>query len=114
MIDLTTFRYFETILVIVNVIFVWQQYLAWRQYRKLFERERPAEIQSVFSQEEFDKARSYGFDKARFSFISGTFDHLLNMVVLVYFALPWFWNVVGDIMFRFFGLGREYQVSVFY
>ncbi|CAI4228493.1 unnamed protein product [Auanema sp. JU1783] len=74
------------------IVFLWDLYLSWRQY-KVHERNarRPNEVADLITEEDYNKARSYKLDKHRFSFAQGIYGQLLTTVVLCYQFLPKLW-----------------------
>ncbi|KAG9510883.1 CAAX prenyl protease 1-like protein, partial [Fragariocoptes setiger] len=82
------------------LVFLWNTYLAIRQFRLyLSTKEVPSELNTILDQETLEKARAYNIDRARFSFISGTFDEIQGTLVLI-FLLPLLWSKSGELRDR--------------
>ncbi|KAI9201824.1 peptidase family M48-domain-containing protein [Polychytrium aggregatum] len=86
------------------VIFGWENYLAYRQHRRLKETAVPKALGDIVTQETFDKAQAYGRDKSTFSFFSGLYQQLQTTLVFSFDVLPKFWTLAGGCL-AYFGLG---------
>ncbi|KAF9927734.1 CAAX prenyl protease 1 [Linnemannia zychae] len=106
-----TFPYKEFVLGVMYTVFLWEEYLRFRYYKKLCTTEVPKALQEHVTQETFDKAQAYGRDKARFGLVESLFGIIQNTLCIVYDFLPWLWNFSGDIMFKLVGYGSEYEIT---
>ncbi|KAG0068391.1 hypothetical protein BGZ89_004794 [Linnemannia elongata] len=106
-----TFPYKEFVLGVMSTVFLWEEYLRFRYYRKLCATQVPIALREHVSQETFDKAQAYGRDKARFGLVETVFSLVQNALSIVYDFLPWLWNVSGDVMFRLAGYNSEYEIT---
>ncbi|KAJ1363598.1 hypothetical protein KIN20_023495 [Parelaphostrongylus tenuis] len=74
------------------LLFLWNYYLHYRQYRVHASNEkRPQRVEGLITDEEYAKARSYKLDKHLFSFAHELFGQLWTTVILVAQWLPWLW-----------------------
>ncbi|KAF9427537.1 CAAX prenyl protease 1 [Entomortierella beljakovae] len=87
-----------------------------RQYKKYCSKERPAALQEFVSENEFEKAQSYGKDKAIFSFVKQTFGLVKDTLWLAFDVYPQLWSFAGSLMFKVTGFGASYEIiqSVFF
>ncbi|RUP50100.1 peptidase family M48-domain-containing protein [Jimgerdemannia flammicorona] len=106
-----TTPYKEYVLAFSYLVYAFDLYLSWRQYRKLQEKNRPKAVVDIVSQEDFDKAQAYGSDKARFGFVAGSYSQLETTVFILFGALPWLWDLSGTWMLRVGGYGPEYEIT---
>uniref|UniRef100_A0A0N5BHY2 CAAX prenyl protease n=1 Tax=Strongyloides papillosus TaxID=174720 RepID=A0A0N5BHY2_STREA len=80
------------------LIYIWETYLSWRQYRvHLLTEKRPKNAEKIMEESEYTKARLYKLDKHRFEFCQSAFSHILNCLILWYEILPLMWNISGDV-----------------
>ncbi|XGW20226.1 hypothetical protein V3C99_003774 [Haemonchus contortus] len=74
------------------VLFLWNYYLHYRQYRvHLVNEKRPKHVEDLISEEDYEKARNYKLDKHLFGFAHDLYGQLWTTVVLVFGWLPWLW-----------------------
>ncbi|KAJ3085354.1 CAAX prenyl protease 1 [Quaeritorhiza haematococci] len=92
------------------VIFLWENYLSYRQHQKLKEKKIPHALESIVKQEDFEKANAYGLDKSKFGFVSGIFSQIQTTIVFYYDLLPWFWNFAGS-WITYFGLEGNWEIT---
>lgn len=64
----------------------------------------------IVSEEDFAKAQAYGVDKSRFDFVATAYNQLQTVAMIVYDWLPLLWDYSGSLMYKFGGLGPEYEV----
>ncbi|GAB5585559.1 zinc metalloprotease [Umbelopsis nana] len=103
--------YKEYVLGFSFVIYGLETYLSWRQYRKYLEPKRPKNLADIVSEEDFAKAQAYGVDKSRFDFVATAYNQLQTVAMIVYDWLPLVWDYSGSLMYKFGGLGPEYEIS---
>ncbi|KAL1918666.1 uncharacterized protein VTP21DRAFT_2688 [Calcarisporiella thermophila] len=104
--------YKESVIGFSLAIYLLEQYLNYRQYRKYLDRERPKQLEPMVTQEDFSKAQAYGSDKIRFEFISAFYGSALQgTLLLVYDVLPLLWNWSGDLIMKYGGYGPKYEIT---
>ncbi|KRY14016.1 CAAX prenyl protease 1 -like protein, partial [Trichinella patagoniensis] len=80
------------------IIYLWDLYLSIRQYRTQRNcTETPEGLGEILNDEQFQKARLYKLDKARFSFLTSTVDQLAITVILLLNMIPKMWAFCGTI-----------------
>ncbi|KAK6057736.1 hypothetical protein COOONC_04705 [Cooperia oncophora] len=63
------------------VLFVWNYYLRYRQYRvHAINEKRPKHVEDLISEEEYEKARSYSLDKHLFAFAHDLYGQIWSTV----------------------------------
>ncbi|KAI1711110.1 peptidase family m48 domain-containing protein [Ditylenchus destructor] len=96
------------------VSFVWDLYVAFRQYKvHLNCAKRPDHVSEIISEEDYDKARRYKLDKHRFGFVQAIFGCLQTSIVFVFNILPEIWELTGN-WSRFLGLHGEIWHSIMF
>lgn len=50
---------------------------------------------TFYTDQDFKKTRLYSLDKSYFSFFQSQFSHALNVIIILWAALPWLWNTSG-------------------
>ncbi|KAF8984137.1 hypothetical protein BGZ46_008753 [Entomortierella lignicola] len=90
--------------------FFWEQYILYRQYKKLCSTERPIALKEYVSEEEFQKSQAYGRDRAIFIFVKDTFKIVKDTLWLAFDVYPRLWTVVGKVMFKLTGLGSTHTI----
>lgn len=82
-------------------IYLLEQYLCFRQHRKLLSvKKRTAELEQLLSEQEFKKTRAYALDKSSFGFISGLITQLIYWSMLYYEFIPYVWSVSADVLVK--------------
>ena len=61
----------------------------------------PPQLKGEIKQDVFDKAQDYSRAKMRFGWFSGAVSMALNMAIIYYDALPWFWKLTGTWMMKY-------------
>uniref|UniRef100_A0A914IBR0 Ste24 endopeptidase n=1 Tax=Globodera rostochiensis TaxID=31243 RepID=A0A914IBR0_GLORO len=76
----------------------WDVYLSVRQYA-LYRRTtaRPASVEAIISESDFDKARAYQLDKMQFAFITDAFNFVLYSIVFLCTLYPSIWTLCSGI-----------------
>lgn len=78
------------------VIYLWETYLSYRQYKVCQKTANiPAEVTAITDQETFSKARLYQLDKFKFGFLSGLWGQLETTLVLLLNGIPFLWSLSG-------------------
>ncbi|KAI9290052.1 peptidase family M48-domain-containing protein [Umbelopsis sp. AD052] len=103
--------YKEYVLGFAFAVYGLETYLSWRQYRKYLEPKRPSNLADIVSEEDFAKAQAYGADKSRFDFIATAYGQVQTVAMIVYDGLPLLWDYSGSLMYKFGGLGPEYEIT---
>jgi STE24 endopeptidase len=81
----------------------------------------PQALKGVLSQETYDKSQAYSrakvpiLDKpakfqARYGFLNRAWSQMLNLFILQYNLMPWFWNLTGQWQATY--LGAKFQGEV--
>ncbi|CAI5438282.1 unnamed protein product [Caenorhabditis angaria] len=92
---------FKTLLATNWILFLWDQYITWRQYKVHLENvKRPKEVEELISEEEYKKARDYKMDNHTFGFAHGIFNQILSTVQLVYGYYPLLWYATAGFPFH--------------
>ncbi|KJH46697.1 peptidase, M48 family [Dictyocaulus viviparus] len=79
------------------LLFAWDYYLQYRQYRVHFLNEkRPQHVEALITEEDYKKARKYKLDKHLFCFAYSLFDQVWTTVIFVSGWLPWLWYFCAD------------------
>ncbi|KRZ74693.1 CAAX prenyl protease 1 -like protein, partial [Trichinella papuae] len=93
------------------IIYLWDLYLSIRQYRTQRNcTETPEGLGEILNDEQFQKARLYKLDKARFSFFTSTVDQLAITVILLLNMIPKMWAFSGTICTK---MGTDGESVVF-
>uniref|UniRef100_A0A183BK91 Ste24 endopeptidase n=1 Tax=Globodera pallida TaxID=36090 RepID=A0A183BK91_GLOPA len=76
----------------------WDVYLSVRQFA-LYRRTtaRPASVEAIISESDFDKARAYQLDKMHFAFITDAFNFVLYSIVFLCTLYPSIWTFCSGI-----------------
>jgi len=91
------------------VIQVLEFYLHYRQFQTYLRKEVPQHIKPLnITQEEFEAAQSYGYDKSVFGFVKMIFDYVFTLVVF-FGILPWFWDLSASVM-KFLNLSLDNEI----
>uniref|UniRef100_A0A914WU43 CAAX prenyl protease n=2 Tax=Plectus sambesii TaxID=2011161 RepID=A0A914WU43_9BILA len=94
------------------LMFLWDYYLAWRQYVKHRDNEkRPDAVSEIIGEEDYRKARLYKLDRHIFGFARSIWSQLESTVILLYGFIPYFWYLSGDLIGSF-GYNNEIIQSV--
>lgn len=80
--------------------YIFETYLAYRQYGVLCNRKRPRALENEVDQQTFDKSQAYGRAKAKFGFISGLFDQIKH-ILTIWYLYPWAWSLAGTWVARY-------------
>ncbi|CAG8456872.1 11426_t:CDS:2 [Funneliformis mosseae] len=103
--------YKEFVLAFSWAVYIFEQYLGVRQYRKLREPNPPKSLQDIEEiREKFHKTQEYGLDKAKFGFVSGLFGQVQSTWIIVWDVLPWLWNLSGEWL-TYAGYGTDYEIT---
>uniref|UniRef100_T1JP94 CAAX prenyl protease n=1 Tax=Strigamia maritima TaxID=126957 RepID=T1JP94_STRMM len=99
------------VLVILWIIFIWEQYLAYRQF-KVYKNTKtiPNELVGILDEETFTKARLYQIDKSTFSFWMSFYAQIEATLILVFFGVAYLWTWSGGII-EGMGFEGEFEIS---
>ena len=81
--------------------YVFEEFLAFRQFKVLQRKKPPKTLEGEVSQETFDKSQAYGQAKSKFGFISGLYDQLQTFAILYYDLLPRGWDWTGLLITKY-------------
>ncbi|OZJ02431.1 hypothetical protein BZG36_04463 [Bifiguratus adelaidae] len=107
----TPIPYKEYVLAFSTLVYSFETYLSYRQYKKYLVPHRPKQLESIISKEEFNKAQAYGADKSRFGFVVGFFNQVENALMIQYNFMPWLWHLSGKWMADVAGYGVDYEIT---
>jgi len=96
----TSFPYRNFVLAIVILQYAFENYLNWRQMRRLKQSKKiPSELQELkFSDEEYSKSKEYSRAKLQFEIYHETYSIIFQVArILIYFG-PWLWNFSGKLL----------------
>ncbi|XP_063721123.1 CAAX prenyl protease 1 homolog [Symsagittifera roscoffensis] len=80
-------------------VFIWDEYLTWRQRRVVLNKTTvPEPLSHVLDEETMNKTRRYSLDKMTFGFWQSLYSEVETNIILLLFALPWAWDRSGDIL----------------
>ncbi|XP_074033348.1 CAAX prenyl protease 1 homolog [Leptinotarsa decemlineata] len=83
----------NTILFLLWAEFLWETYLAIRQFSKAKNtNELPPVLKNVMTKEDFEKSRQYSLAKLRFGFVKDAQNILVTSAVIYYGVLAHIWN----------------------
>jgi STE24 endopeptidase len=100
--------YVVGVLAVSWVLWLWDTYLDYRQYRVVKKTETvPDVLKDQIDAETFRKAKVYTIDKAKFGFITSVYNQIQFTLTIYWFLMPYFWNLSHKIMTETFGLSRS-------
>ena len=91
--------------------YVFERFLAFRQYRILKQTKPPKVLEGEISQEVFDKSQAYGRAKSTFGLISGLFSQIQNYSIIYFDLLPKLWSLTGVWLLRYAPLGYRGEIT---
>lgn len=99
--------YLLGVLTISWVLWFWETYLHYRQYRVYRTTQKvPDLLKDQIDNETFKKSKAYSIDKALFGFISGFYSQIQFTLTMYFYLMPYFWTLSHKIMTETFGLNR--------
>lgn len=101
--------YLESVLGFMVLIYIFETYLDIRQHTALKLPRLPKPLEGVVSQEKFERSRAYSLDKSHFHFVHGAVTILMDIAILYFGILPWFWKISGDLAV-YMGLDAENEI----
>ncbi|OQD74132.1 hypothetical protein PENDEC_c012G04650 [Penicillium decumbens] len=81
--------------------FVLEGLLSLRQYKFLQRTKPPKVLEGEVTQKVFDQSQAYGRAKANFSFVSGLYGQIQNLVFIYGDVLPKLWSISGLLLARY-------------
>ncbi|KAM7260763.1 hypothetical protein ACFE04_026238 [Oxalis oulophora] len=90
-------------------MYIFETYLDTRQHAALKLSTLPKTLQGVISPEKFEKARAYSLDRSYFRFVQEFVTVFMNIAILYFGILPWFWKKSGSFLV-FVGLNAENEI----
>uniref|UniRef100_A0A1I8JDT9 Ste24 endopeptidase n=1 Tax=Macrostomum lignano TaxID=282301 RepID=A0A1I8JDT9_9PLAT len=76
--------------------YLWENYLAWRQYKLMRDSPQlPEAARQLTDDQTYAKARAYSIDKSRYSAVRGLWSQLLFTFILLAELMPRLWAVAG-------------------
>jgi STE24 endopeptidase len=91
--------------------YVFEQFLAFRQYRVLQRTKPPKVLEDEVDQKTFDKSQAYGRAKAKFVFVAGLYDLALNMAFIRFDVYLKMWTVAGSVLTRLAPAGWRGEIT---
>jgi STE24 endopeptidase len=96
------------------IVFIWEFYLSYRQYRVHYNnKKRPDHVAEIISEEDYDKARLYELDNHRFGFFHDIFEQIRISIILWTNFAAYLWGVSGKITSDYYGENEIIQSLVF-
>jgi STE24 endopeptidase len=91
--------------------YLFEEFLALRQYQVLKNKKPPKVLEAEVSQEVYDKSQEYGRAKARFGFIKGLYGQIQNIAFIHFDVLPKLWSWTGDLLLNWAPAGFQGEIS---
>ncbi|KAI7905574.1 peptidase family M48-domain-containing protein [Cokeromyces recurvatus] len=107
---LDTLDYKQCVLVFSCIVYVFEQYLNYRQHCRYLMRNRPSELADIVTEADFKKAQAYNLDKSSFGFVEGLYKQVETILMLHYDALPKIWDLSGQILYKLTGYTTDYEI----
>jgi len=105
--------YLEGCLIFINLVFLWETYLDWRQHQKYKINEQPIRLKAIVSPEKFREAQAYGLAKSNFGLFESIISHVVSIGFLWYGILPWTWDLAVQVA-AYFSSDSEIFQSMFF
>ncbi len=115
--SLDKFYYLEISIIIILLQTAFDQYLNYRQYKRIkCNKELPENLKFFNVEiEEFKKSKIYSKDKIEFTIKIELFKTFLDLVMLILFYYPYIWNLSSEILnFFAFHRFRIYKSTSYY
>ncbi|CAN6232318.1 unnamed protein product [Urochloa humidicola] len=101
--------YLEAVLGCMIAVYIFETYLRIRQHRALKLPTLPKPLMGVISDEKFKRSRDYTLDRSYFRFVYEAVAILMDLAILYFKALPWFWKKSGELVTKV-GLNAENEI----
>ncbi|KAE8665794.1 hypothetical protein F3Y22_tig00112528pilonHSYRG00008 [Hibiscus syriacus] len=92
------FTCMEAVLGLTLLMYLFETYLDFRQHAALKLPTLPKTLQGVISKEKFKMSRAYCLDKSHFHFVHEFFTILIDVAIIFFGILPWFWKKSGNFL----------------
>ncbi|CAG8434279.1 1770_t:CDS:2 [Ambispora gerdemannii] len=91
--------YKEFVLGFSWVVYIFEQYLSYRQYKRLHDPNPPESLADHEEiREKYPKSQAYSIDKAKFRFFAEFLAQVETTAIFLLDGLPWMWNIAGKIL----------------
>lgn len=101
--------YLEAVLGFMLLMYILETYLDIRQHGALKLPKLPKQLDGVVSQEKFEKSKAYSLEKSHFRFVHEVVTTVMDITILYFGVLPWFWKKSGDFVSRM-GLNSDNEI----
>lgn len=101
--------YLEAVLGFMLLMYILETYLDIRQHGALKLPKLPKQLDGVVSQEKFEKSKAYSLEKSHFRFVHEVVTIVMDITILYFGVLPWFWKKSGDFVSRM-GLNSDNEI----
>lgn len=101
--------YLEAVLGFMILMYILETYLDIRQHGALKLPSLPKQLDGVVSQEKFEKSKAYSLEKSHFHFVHEVVTIVMDITILYFGVLPWFWKKSGDFVSR---MGLNYDNEI--
>ncbi|PJF19775.1 hypothetical protein PSACC_00414 [Paramicrosporidium saccamoebae] len=95
---------------VMNVLFLFDLYVDWRQHTVISNPKRPKELSKLCTEEEYAKSREYNVDRSRVSLYEKVYNHILGLATL-FIAVPWIWKFTGNYMTNRLGFTSDSEIT---
>eukprot|EP01100_Stratorugosa_tubuloviscum_P004154 TRINITY_DN202_c3_g1_i1.p1 TRINITY_DN202_c3_g1~~TRINITY_DN202_c3_g1_i1.p1 ORF type:complete len:442 (-),score=163.70 TRINITY_DN202_c3_g1_i1:52-1335(-) len=102
-------NYYSFSILFVNIEYLWDSYLNYRQFKKQHEPNPSKQMQEVVDKQTFLKAQAYGRDKMKYTFVSNFYHLIIVNLTLFYSFYLYLWELSGQII-SYFGYGPENEI----
>jgi hypothetical protein len=111
MFSVETFPFLELSLAIIAANYLFENYIRWRQYSRMFASARPALLtDEIVSEVDFQSAQAYSRDKLSFAFFKDAFENIISVAVLFYTVLPLAWTWSGQAL-AYVGMDDSHEIN---
>ncbi|KAL9264374.1 CAAX prenyl protease 1-like protein [Drosera capensis] len=101
--------YLEAVIGFLILMYLFETYLALRQRAALKLPTLPKPLVGLISQDKFEKSRAYSLDKSKFHFLHEFVSIVLEVAILGFGVLPFFWKRSGEVV-QYVGLSPENEI----
>ncbi|ERM96188.1 CAAX prenyl protease 1 homolog [Amborella trichopoda] len=101
--------YMESVVGFMVLMYIFETYLDLRQHAALKLPTLPRPLHGVVSQDKFEKSQAYSLDKSHFHFIHGVVTIVMDVSILLFGVLPWFWQK-SEAVLVYMGLNPENEI----
>eukprot|EP00347_Sterkiella_histriomuscorum_P021201 403334852 len=86
------FPYIYAVLAFEILVYLFEQYLNWRQYKKYCEKEMPKEITTIVTIEQFEKSQAHNKDKMEFELLKNYLEQFESTLWQLFRMPVWLWG----------------------